>query len=191
MSGKQLIIDYFSSSLLTNLLSFEEFKDELVSGDTASPNDKDTTNERVQYSEEELIRYYSYFKQLDMKRMSLLRASVEEMYSKINQFDLGDLRELLVENAYFTLQELVNGLIQVDCLLQTRLAALNRSIQADTERLREFNDLIHYTDPEMGVSVLDSINKTLLQLQRYKQILQVAIDDEEGEEKKERRGFQS
>ena len=191
MSGKQLIIDYFSSSLLTNLLSFEDFKGELVNGDTASPKDKDTTNEHVQYSEEELVRYYSYFKQLDMKRMSLLGASVEEMYSKINQFDLDDLRELLVENAHFTLQGLVTGLIQVDRLLQTRLAALNRSIQATTERLREFNDLIHYTDPEMGVSVLDSINKTLLQLQRYKQILQVAIDDEEGEEKKERRGFQS
>ena len=179
MSGRQFIIDYFSSSFLTNLLSFEEFKDELLNGDTAgaSSNGRDT-RERVRYSEEELMRYYSYFKQLDRKRMSLLETSVEELYNRINQFDLGDFKDLLVEDSHFTFQELVTGLKEIDRLLQNRLTALDKSIQANTERLREFNDLIQCTDPETGVSVLDSINKTLLQLQRYKQILQVAIDDE-------------
>lgn len=165
MTSEGLLGEYFSGALLTNEISFTDFK-EIVAKKYNSSGNKTITNAGVE-------QWYIEYQSRDRIKREEIVQRIERFLSQARQAELRNLEMSQMSDSY-TLEEIVNNLYNADQILATRLKSIDKTIAVNTRVLSEFNGLLtHSNDSKIkNKGNGKSLGALLDTLDEYKSIIQ-------------------
>lgn len=158
-----LLHEYFSNLLTTNILSFNDFVATL----------KDSN---IDATPQQMRDWYSALQSQDELILNQITQEASNMLTIFKEISISDFTEREMKQ-YFTLETFINNLYDMGLLLDQRLAYINSEIEKYSEVLHQFYDelqLIEDSTKDQGnvaivddlLQKLDKLKKTIQQLDK-------------------------
>ncbi|AJV60718.1 BAF_collapsed_G0041920.mRNA.1.CDS.1 [Saccharomyces cerevisiae] len=139
MNSEQLLHNYVSDSLLTTLISFQEFKQQLQSYTS---------------DEQQLQHWYELLQARDARVTSELEARIKQFFITLHSRLLRFLESEQLSHS-LSLETLIDALYKINDLLQQRLQILDDAIQEKTSELAEFENMVR--SPNAGDNAIPGL----------------------------------
>ncbi|AJV46359.1 Nkp2p [Saccharomyces cerevisiae YJM1450] len=139
MNSEQLLHNYVSDSLLTTLISFQEFKQQLQSYTS---------------DEQQLQHWYELLQTRDARVTSELEARIKQFFITLRSRLLRFLESEQLSHS-LSLETLIDALYKINDLLQQRLQILDDAIQEKTSELAEFENMVR--SPSAGDNTIPGL----------------------------------
>lgn len=163
MMKNNLLHEYFSNLLTTNILSFNDFVATL----------KDSN---IDATPQQMRDWYSALQSQDELILNQITQEASNMLTIFKEISISDFTEREMKQ-YFTLETFINNLYDMGLLLDQRLAYINSEIEKYSEVLHQFYDelqLIEDSTKDQGnvaivddlLQKLDKLKKTIQQLDK-------------------------